>query len=212
MINSVKWYANRLVQDKDNRLVTDEQINKWDNITIPEALKSPNAIKIQLNGTEAASYDGSVEKVINITPAAIGAAATSDIPVIPEALKNPNAIVIKLNGTEAALYDGSAAKELDITAKAIGAVTSDDLVKTVTDWNTATAAGQYVSAASATNCPVTTAAAGNVTVIGNLIVQQVYQEDSSEDELVYFIRKGFKSESTVKWTQWFETTLEFEKV
>lgn len=33
MANSVSWLASRIKQDKDNRLVSDTQINKWDSIT-----------------------------------------------------------------------------------------------------------------------------------------------------------------------------------
>ena len=50
------------------------------NITIPAyptSLKCPNSLTIQGNGTSLGSYDGSAAKTINITPAAIGAAASS---------------------------------------------------------------------------------------------------------------------------------------
>ena len=49
------------------------------NITIPAyptSLKCPNSLTIQGNGSSLGSYDGSAAKTINITPAAIGAAAS----------------------------------------------------------------------------------------------------------------------------------------
>lgn len=47
--------------------------------TIPTALKNPNALTIQGNGTTLTNgtYDGSAAKTVNITPSAIGAAASS---------------------------------------------------------------------------------------------------------------------------------------
>lgn len=75
--NYIKWPAERIRQDENNRLVTDVQIAKWDGITIPEAIKNPNALSIQLNGDTAKTYDGSAALNIDITPAGIGA-ATSD--------------------------------------------------------------------------------------------------------------------------------------
>lgn len=44
---------------------------------IPASLKNPNALTISLNGTSQGAYDGSAAKSINITPANIGAAASS---------------------------------------------------------------------------------------------------------------------------------------
>ena len=43
----------------------------------PTALKCPTALTLQFNGTTKLSYDGSATKTLNITPAAIGAAASS---------------------------------------------------------------------------------------------------------------------------------------
>lgn len=37
--NYIKWPAERIRQDENNRLVTDVQIAKWDNVRIPEAIK-----------------------------------------------------------------------------------------------------------------------------------------------------------------------------
>lgn len=50
------------------------------NITIPAyptALKNPTALTLQFNGTTNKTYDGSSAQTLNITPAAIGAAASS---------------------------------------------------------------------------------------------------------------------------------------
>ena len=50
------------------------------NITIPAyptALKNPTALILQFNGTTNKTYDGSSAQTLNITPAAIGAAASS---------------------------------------------------------------------------------------------------------------------------------------
>lgn len=43
----------------------------------PASLKNPTAITIQFNGATNQTYDGSAAKTVNITPAAIGAAASS---------------------------------------------------------------------------------------------------------------------------------------
>ena len=44
---------------------------------LPTSLKNPYALTVKTNGTAAATYDGSAAKEVNITPAAIGAAAAS---------------------------------------------------------------------------------------------------------------------------------------
>lgn len=46
---------------------------------IPNELPNPYALSIQLNGGSTTSYDGSATRNINITPAAIGAATSSDL-------------------------------------------------------------------------------------------------------------------------------------
>ena len=125
MANNISWLASRIKQDENNRLVSDTQINKWNSITIPESLKNPTSLSIQLNGGTATVYDGSAAKSIDITPAGIGAAASahthtianvtglqsaldgkaasshthtkSQITDFPASLKNPTSVVIKLN-------------------------------------------------------------------------------------------------------------------
>ena len=90
MANSINWLASRIKQDKDNRLVSDTQITAWNGkadavhthtksqITdFPTSIKNPTSLSIQLNGGAATVYDGSTAKSINITPAGIGAAASS---------------------------------------------------------------------------------------------------------------------------------------
>lgn len=44
---------------------------------LPTSLKNPYALTVKTNGTSAAVYDGAAAKEVNITPAAIGAAAAS---------------------------------------------------------------------------------------------------------------------------------------
>lgn len=46
---------------------------------VPDKLPNPHALSIQLNGGSTTAYDGSAIKNVNITPAAIGAATTSDL-------------------------------------------------------------------------------------------------------------------------------------
>lgn len=43
----------------------------------PSSMKNPNSLTISLNGTSQGAYDGSAAKSINVTPASIGAAASS---------------------------------------------------------------------------------------------------------------------------------------
>lgn len=45
--------------------------------SVPTSLKNPYALTMQANGTTVDSYDGSSAKIVNITPASIGAAASS---------------------------------------------------------------------------------------------------------------------------------------
>ena len=92
--NYIKWPAERIRQDENNRFVTDVQVAKWDGITIPEAIKNPNALSIQLNGGTAKTYDGSSALSIDITPASIGAATN-----------NHTHDYIPLSGTEALTGD-----------------------------------------------------------------------------------------------------------
>jgi len=84
------------------------------------------------------TFNGSVDKTVNVTPSGIGAAATSHththdkitdfddavealLPSIPTSLPNPAALTISLNGTSQGAYNGSSAKNINITASSIGA-------------------------------------------------------------------------------------------
>jgi len=101
-------------------------------VNIPTAQASPYALTMQFNGgttedTNKFTFNGSVAKNVNITPALIGAAAAShthaasQITGLPTSLKNPYALTVKTNGTSAAVYDGSVSKEVNITASSVGA-------------------------------------------------------------------------------------------
>lgn len=85
---------------------------------IPSSLKNPNALTMQANGTTVGTYDGSSAQTVNITPSAIGAAASShthtksQITDFPSSLKNPNAL--SWSGYSSGSYDGSAAKTITI--------------------------------------------------------------------------------------------------
>lgn len=82
----------------------------------------------------------------------------------------------------------------------------------VTDWNNAKESGFYHSATGALNGPITDVSlSGNVIKSGNLIIQQIYPEDTSKEELVYYLRKGFVADSLVTWTKWFITKLSLEE-
>lgn len=108
------------------------------NITIPAyptALKNPTALTLQFNGTTNKTYDGSSAQTLNITPAAIGAAASShthNYAGSSSAGGNANAAVKlvtarTINGTN---FDGSA----NITTSKWGAarsITIGNTTKTV---------------------------------------------------------------------------------
>ena len=195
--NYIKWPAERIRQDKNNRLVTDLQITTWNGkadsdhnhddkyipLTGTTALTGdivPNKsiclgtvnhpfsnincrdlmcvdsnanIKVQIggNGIVFKSADNSEKYgTINVglltntfiawtLPDKSGTfALDTDIPTIPESLKNPNALSIQLNGGDANTYDGSAALNIDITPAAIGAATSGDLANYIPMTGTAT--------------------------------------------------------------------------
>ena len=76
----------KAVYDKNNNGKVDiaevaevAQSVEWDNVSgKPNALPSPSALTVKLGGTDAAVYDGSEAKNVNITPDSIGAARTVD--------------------------------------------------------------------------------------------------------------------------------------
>ena len=77
----------------------------------PTALKCPNSLTIQGNGTSLDSYDGSAAKTINITPASIGAAASHSHPYLSTSGGTLTGAVSFQTGTQTALvnarYDGT---------------------------------------------------------------------------------------------------------
>lgn len=52
---------------------------------------------------------------------------------------------------------------------------------------------------------------GYVITSGNLIIQQLYPEDTSTEELIYYIRKGFNTNGNITWSKWFITNLYMEE-
>lgn len=81
-VSSAKSYADGLAK---NYAAAVHKHTKSDITDFPETMKNPYAMSIKLNGTEAASYDGSSAKSVNITPAGIGAMAADEIVEISEA-------------------------------------------------------------------------------------------------------------------------------
>lgn len=82
---------------------------------------------------------------------------------------------------------------------------------TIDNWNNAINSGFYSALAGATNAPDSSVAlSGTVITSGNLIIQQLYPEDNSNEELIYYIRKGFKSNNNITWSKWFITNLYME--
>ena len=188
--NYIKWPAERIRQDENNRLVTDLQITTWngkadadhnhDDKYIPLsgtvaltgsiypvegetgiAIGNPAKLfemmaakvfyaggsspKVQISGISDNGYitingknrsgedigcqiqpspDSSSNSICYLPVNSGTFALTKDI---PESLKNPNALSIQLNGGDATEYDGSAAKSIDITPASIGAAASGDL-------------------------------------------------------------------------------------
>ena len=112
-------------------------------INIPTSGSTDGKLIVKLNGgstegTNMFTFNGSVDKTVNVTPSGIGAAATSHththdkitdfddavealLPSIPTSLPNPAALTISLNGTSQGAYTGSSAKNINITASSIGA-------------------------------------------------------------------------------------------
>ena len=159
MANSINWLASRIKQDENNRLVSDTQITTWNGkadadhthtksqITdFPTSLKNPTSLSMQLNGGTATVYDGSNAKSINITPASIGAAASSHTHTITnitnlqtaldgKAATSHTHVITNVTGLQSAL-DGKAASshthgDTDITSvdasKITGTISIDHL-------------------------------------------------------------------------------------
>ncbi|HAU84387.1 MAG TPA: hypothetical protein DCW90_02430, partial [Lachnospiraceae bacterium] len=73
----------------------------------------------------------------------------------------------------------------------------------ITDWNNAITSGFYISAAGASNAPVSDVGiTGNVSATGAMIVQTVYPEEVDDISLTTYTRKGIKNSSTITWAKW----------
>ena len=88
-VNAKHTHSNKAVIDK----ITQAMLDTWDTVSskaaavhkhvkaditdFPVSLKNPTALTLKLNGTAAATYDGSDAKEVNVTSASIGAAAAS---------------------------------------------------------------------------------------------------------------------------------------
>lgn len=96
--------------------------------------KVNKTLTIQLGGISQGAWDGSADKTINITPAAIGASASghthnyagssSSGGAATSANKVNSSLTIQLNGTSQSAWDGSSNKTINITPSSIGAAPS----------------------------------------------------------------------------------------
>lgn len=106
----------------------------------PSALKNPESLTIQMNGTTAVTYDGDSSKSVDITPDSIGLGNvdnTSDstksvkfASTAGTANKTNSSITVRFNGgtTEGEnqfTFDGSVNKSVNITPSKLGIVTTD---------------------------------------------------------------------------------------
>lgn len=96
------------------------------------ANKVAHALTLQFNGTTNQTYDGSAAKTFNVTPSAIGAAASShshnyagSSSAGGAANSVANALTLQFNGTTDQTYNGSGAKTFNVTPSAIGALPTD---------------------------------------------------------------------------------------
>lgn len=90
-VSSKHTHSNKAVIDK----ITQAMLDTWDTVSgkaaavhkhvkaditdFPASLKNPTALTLKLNGTAAATYDGSAAKEVNVTPAGIGAAVSDHV-------------------------------------------------------------------------------------------------------------------------------------
>lgn len=96
--------------------------------------KVNKGLTIQLGGISQGIWNGSADKTINITPAAIGASASghthnyagssSSGGAATSANKVNSSLTIQLNGTSQGAWDGSSNKTINITPSSIGAAPS----------------------------------------------------------------------------------------
>ena len=174
----------------------------------PTSIKNPTSLSIQLNGGTATTYDGSTAKSINITPAGIGAAASSHTHTIANVTglqtaldgkaasgHNHDTVYSKLNHTHTIANVTNLQTTLD--SKVNNAPTL------VTNWNNATSAGYYYAAKGATNAPEATLGYfGQVCKSTTSIIQTIFPEGASGD-IKQYMRRGTISGSAVTWeTDW----------
>lgn len=98
-----------------------------------EAAKVSHTLQISGNGGLLGMYDGSADKIVDITPSVIGAAASSHTHnyagsssaggAATSANKVNSTLTIQANGTSLGTFNGSANKTVNITAANIGATT-----------------------------------------------------------------------------------------
>lgn len=73
-----RYYTETEINDKLNGKANSSHTHTKSQITdMPTSLKNPTALTVQFNGTTNKTYDGSSAQTVNITPSAIGAAASS---------------------------------------------------------------------------------------------------------------------------------------
>lgn len=95
---------------------------------IPTELPNPNNLFIRLGDSGTMTvYDGSESRTVTVTPDAIGAASSDDIPSIPSKLPNPYMLTINYGDYGHAYYDGSYSTSLTLTADSLGAASKDDI-------------------------------------------------------------------------------------
>ena len=185
----------------------------------PASLKNPTSLSIQLNGGTATAYDGSSAKSINITPASIGAAASSHTHTIAnvtglqtaldgKAASSHTHTIANVTGLQGALDGKAASSHTHAIANVTGLQTAlDSKVSNaptlVTNWNNATAAGYYYAAKGATNTPEATLGYfGQVCKSTTSIIQTIFPEGASGD-IKQYMRRGTISGSAVTWeTDW----------
>ena len=193
--NAVTWGN---VSGKPSTFTPSSHTHTKSQITdFPASLKNPTSLSIQLNGGTATAYDGSTAKSINITPAAIGAAASSHTHTIAN-----------VTGLQSALDGKAASSHTHAIANVTGLQTAlDSKVSNaptlVTNWNNATAAGYYYAAKGATNAPEATLGYfGQVCKSTTSIMQTIFPEGASGD-IKQYMRRGTISGSGVTWeTDW----------
>lgn len=143
-VSSKHTHSNKAVIDK----ITQAMLDTWDTVSskaaavhkhvkaditdFPASLKNPTTLTLKLNGTDAATYDGSIAKEVNVTPAGIGAAASSHthsyLPLAGGTLTGN----LTLKGAPTADLMAATKKYVDDLAASAG---NGDMLKSVYDTN-----------------------------------------------------------------------------